>query len=86
MSEIQQIQWFPGHMTRTKRQIQASLGLVDAVAEIIDARVPQSSRNPDLNKLVAGKPRVVLLISAIWRIRMKPQNGWLILKRNKQPL
>ena len=61
MSEIQQIQWFPGHMTRTKRQIQASLGLVDAVAEIIDARVPQSSRNPDLNKLVAGKPRVVLL-------------------------
>lgn len=41
MSEMQNIQWFPGHMTKTKRQIQASLKLVDAVAEIIDARIPQ---------------------------------------------
>lgn len=61
MSEMQTIQWFPGHMTNTKRQIQSSLKLVDAVAEIIDARIPVSSRNPDLAKLVQNKPRVILL-------------------------
>lgn len=61
MSEIQNIQWFPGHMTKTKRKIQSSLKLVDAVAEIIDARIPVSSRNPDLAEIVGSKPRVVLL-------------------------
>lgn len=61
MSEMQTVQWFPGHMTKTKRQIQSSLKLVDAVAEIIDARIPVSSRNPDLAKLVQNKPRVILL-------------------------
>ena len=61
MSEMQNIQWFPGHMTKTKRQIQASLKLVDAVAEIIDARIPVSSRNPDLHKLIQNKPRVILM-------------------------
>ena len=54
MSEMQTIQWFPGHMTKTKRQIQSSL-------KIIDARIPVSSRNPDLAKLVQNKPRVILL-------------------------
>ena len=61
MSKIQNIQWFPGHMTKTKRQIQASLKLVDAVAEILDARIPLSSKNPDLQKLIQNKPKVVLL-------------------------
>lgn len=61
MSEMQYIQWFPGHMTKTKRQIQASLKLVDAVAEIIDARIPVSSRNPDLDSIIQKKPRVVLM-------------------------
>lgn len=61
MADMQTIQWFPGHMTKTKRQIQASLKLVDAVAEIIDARIPVSSRNPDLNKLIQNKPRVILM-------------------------
>ncbi len=61
MSEMQNIQWFPGHMTKTKRQIQSSLKLVDAVAEIIDARIPISSRNPELSKLIQNKPRVILL-------------------------
>lgn len=61
MAEMQNIQWFPGHMTKTKRKIQESLKLVDAVAEIIDARVPQSSRNPDLDGLLGSKPRIVLL-------------------------
>ena len=58
---MQHIQWFPGHMTRTKRQIEKSIRLVDAVAEIVDARVPVSSRNPVLHKLIQGKPRVILL-------------------------
>lgn len=61
MNNTQTIQWFPGHMTKTKRQIQANLKLVDAVAEIIDARIPVSSRNPDLNQLIHNKPRVILL-------------------------
>ncbi len=61
MAEMQNIQWFPGHMTKTKRQIQSNLKLVDAVAEIIDARIPVSSRNPDLNGIIQNKPRIILL-------------------------
>lgn len=61
MSETQNIQWFPGHMKRTERQIKANLALVDAVAEIVDARIPVSSRNPELAGIVADKPRIVLL-------------------------
>ena len=57
----QYIQWFPGHMTKTKRKIQSDLKLVDAVAEIIDARIPVSSRNPDLTELIGNKPRVILM-------------------------
>lgn len=64
MSEPQSIQWFPGHMTKTKRQIEKTLKLVDAVAEIVDARVPVSSRNPIFHKLIQGKPRVILLNKA----------------------
>ena len=55
------IQWYPGHMTKTKRRIEKDLRLVDAVAEIIDARIPISSRNPDIASLTSGKPRIVLL-------------------------
>ncbi|MDF1495088.1 ribosome biogenesis GTPase YlqF [Caproiciproducens sp. CPB-2] len=61
MSEAQTIQWFPGHMTKTKRQIEKSLKLVDVAAEIIDARIPVSSRNPVLNGLIQQKPRVILM-------------------------
>ena len=57
----QVIQWYPGHMTKTKRRIEKDLKLVDAVAEIIDARIPVSSRNPDIARLTEGKPRIVLL-------------------------
>lgn len=57
----QVIQWYPGHMTKTRRRIEKDLKLVDAVAEIIDARIPVSSRNPDIAGLTAGKPRIVLL-------------------------
>lgn len=61
MDEKQSIQWFPGHMTRARRQMEKSLKLVDAVAELIDARIPVSSRNPVLNKLSQSKPRVILM-------------------------
>ena len=60
-ANAQNIQWFPGHMTKTKRQIERDLRLVDAVAEIRDARIPLSSRNPDIASLTAGKPRLILL-------------------------
>lgn len=61
MSEVQSIQWFPGHMTRTRRQIEKCLPKVDMVAEILDARVPVSSRNPVLQQLIRGKPRMILM-------------------------
>ena len=54
------IQWYPGHMTKTRRQIEADLKHVDIVVEIIDARIPVSSRNPDIDAITAGKPRLVV--------------------------
>lgn len=55
------IQWYPGHMTKTRRQIEADLKLVDAVCEIVDARIPMSSRNPDIDSICGSKPRIVVL-------------------------
>ena len=55
------IQWYPGHMTKTRRQIEADLKLVDAVCEIVDARIPISSRNPDIDAICGAKPRIVIL-------------------------
>ncbi len=55
------IQWFPGHMTKTRRLIEADLKMVDAVAEVIDARIPQSSRNPIIDEICGGKPRVMIM-------------------------
>ncbi|MEE3332730.1 MAG: ribosome biogenesis GTPase YlqF [Ruminococcus sp.] len=57
----QNIQWFPGHMTKTKRKIQSCLKLIDLVVEIIDARIPISSSNPDLAEIIQNKPKLVLL-------------------------
>ena len=59
--EKMNIQWFPGHMTKAQRMIEENLKLVDAVCEILDARIPRSSRNPDIDRLAAGKPRLVIL-------------------------
>lgn len=80
MSEVNfekmNIQWFPGHMTKAQRMIEDNLKLVDAVCEILDARIPNASRNPDIDRLAAGKPRLVILnrtdladpeITAQWR-------------------
>lgn len=55
------INWFPGHMKKTQREIKENLKLVDAVIEIRDARIPRSSANPDIDKLVGDKPRIILL-------------------------
>ncbi len=55
------IQWYPGHMTKTRRQIEADLKLVDAVCEIVDARIPISSRNPDIDAICGNKPRIIVL-------------------------
>lgn len=61
MNNQQNIQWFPGHMAKTKRKIKEILPLIDAVAEVVDARIPVSSRNPDLNDIIENKPHIILL-------------------------
>ena len=61
MNENMTVQWFPGHMAKTRRLIKESLHLVDAVCEIVDARIPESSRNPEIDEIVGSKPRIVLL-------------------------
>ena len=61
MEDKMTIQWYPGHMTKTRRQIEADLKQVDAVCEIVDARIPVSSRNPDIDSICGAKPRVIVL-------------------------
>ena len=84
------IPWYPGHMTKTRRQIQADLKLVDLVAEVIDARIPVSSRNPDLDELVGEKPRLIVLNRAdqadpagtrAWCAWFR-ERGWAVLETN----
>ncbi|WP_026342281.1 ribosome biogenesis GTPase YlqF [Paenibacillus fonticola] len=58
------IQWFPGHMTRARRQIQEKLKLIDVTIELLDARLPLSSRNPMVDEILQGKPRLILLNKA----------------------
>lgn len=78
----QAVQWFPGHMAKTRRQIRESLPLVDAVVELRDARVPESSGNPELDRLLGSKPRIVLLnkcdladeaATARWLLRLRDE-------------
>lgn len=81
--EKMNIQWFPGHMTKAQRMIEENISMVDAVCEILDARIPNSSRNPDIDRLAAGKPRLVILnrvdladpqITARWRKYFEAQD------------
>ena len=58
------IQWYPGHMTKARRAMKEDMKLIDLVIELVDARVPFSSRNPDIDELAAGKARMVLLNKA----------------------
>ena len=60
-NDMKQIQWFPGHMAKTRRLIAANLKLVDAVVEIVDARTPLSSRNPEMDSMTRNKPRLIVL-------------------------
>lgn len=55
------IQWFPGHMKKTERQIEEDIKLVDIVYELVDARIPLSSKNPDIERMIRNKPRIMLL-------------------------
>ncbi len=64
MEDMKDIQWFPGHMAKTRRMIAKSLPLVDAAAELLDARLPMSSRNPELRALTGKKPRLIILNKA----------------------
>jgi ribosome biogenesis GTPase A len=82
MSEQLNINWFPGHMTKAERMIEENMRLVDAVCEIIDARIPYSSRNPDIDRLSGTKPRLIILnrvdqadpnITAQWRSYFREQ-------------
>ncbi len=61
MAGFKNIQWFPGHMAKTKKELKESLKEVDLVAEILDARIPASSRNPDLDTIIMSKPRIMVL-------------------------
>ena len=82
MNEKMNIQWFPGHMTKAQRMIEENMKLVDGVCEIIDARIPYASRNPDIDRLSGTKPRLVILnridqadpkVTALWRNYYKSQ-------------
>ena len=84
------IQWYPGHMTKTRRMITEQLKYVDLVAEIIDARIPASSRNPDLDVLLGRKPRLIVLnradqadpgLNRIWCTWFQSK-GWAVLETN----
>ena len=77
------ISWFPGHMAKTRRLMQSNLKLVDAVVEMTDARIPISSRNPEMDRLVGSKPRLVILnksdaadetVTSMWLVYYK-RNG-----------
>lgn len=83
MTENMNIQWYPGHMTKTRRQIEADLKQVDAVCEIVDARIPMSSRNPDIDSICGNKPRIIVLnrmdladpnATAKWKTYFKSKN------------
>ena len=80
--EKMNIQWFPGHMTKAQRMIEQDLKLVDAVCEILDARIPRASRNPDIDRLAGKKPRLLILnridladpaVTARWRKSFEAQ-------------
>ena len=84
------IQWYPGHMTKTRRMIVEQMKHMDAVCEILDARIPLSSRNPDVEELTAGKPRLIVLNRAdqadpaatkLWRSYFAGQ-GFAVLEAN----
>jgi ribosome biogenesis GTPase A len=90
--ETMNIQWFPGHMTKAKRMIAENIKLVDAVCEIVDARIPYSSRNPDVGEMTSNKPRLLILnradqadpeITKTWAKHFKSE-GFAVLETDSQ--
>ncbi len=88
MYEKMNIQWFPGHMTKAQRMIEENLKMVDAVCELLDARIPRASRNPDIDRLAGDKPRLIILnridladpaITARWK-KYYEANGFSVLE------
>lgn len=86
------LQWYPGHMTKARRQMQEDIKLIDVVVELLDARIPASSRNPDLNELAGSKSRVVLLnkydlaeeaATAEWKEELEEQGCFVALVNSK---
>jgi ribosome biogenesis GTPase A len=89
---MQNIQYFPGHHTKTRRQIEADIKVVDIVVEVIDARIPMSSRNPDIDQLTNNKPRMILLnradqadpaMNKAWAEYFKARN-WYVMETNSK--
>ncbi len=76
------IQWYPGHMTKTRRQMEADLKNVDAVCELLDARIPISSRNPDIDDICGNKPRIIIL-NRMDLADPETTKRWLVFFRNK---
>ena len=83
-------QWYPGHMTKAKRMMQENMKLIDLVIELVDARVPVSSRNPDLDELGKNKARLILLnksdlaeerMNDVWAAYFK-EKGYSVVKLN----
>ena len=69
------IQWFPGHMSKARRQVQENLKFVDFVTVLVDARLPLSSQNPMLTKIVGDKPKLMILNKVDWQILSQQKNG-----------
>ncbi len=85
-------QWYPGHMTKAKRMMQENMKLIDIMIELVDARIPLSSRNPDVDQLAAGKYRLILLnksdmaderVTAQWEEYFKSK-GFFVAKTNSK--
>ena len=81
-AQKQTVQWFPGHMAKTRRQIKESLSLVDGVVELRDSRIPLSSLNPELNDLIGNKPKIILLNKADLADE-RTTSEWLSFYKNK---
>ena len=74
--QIENLSWFPGHMTKTKRMIVAEIGHMDAVCEIVDARIPLSSRNPDVDEMTAGRSARLIVLNRVDQADPRETKRW----------
>ncbi|MFT9389340.1 MAG: ribosome biogenesis GTPase YlqF [Leuconostoc sp.] len=88
------IQWFPGHMAKAFRLMRENLKLVDVIFELVDARIPESSRNPEVDKLIGGKPRLLIMTKAdladpdqirAWKQRFEAQGHTVLVLDTRDP-